>query len=208
MIAAAVALLSILAAGAVFGYQLYLKGALSSKSAQLDAAQQSIDVDKVEGFIRLKNRLSSVKQLLDQHIELTNFLDVLEARTLQTVRFNSLTVTVATDRSALVEMAGTARSFNALAAQSSAFAAEKRIKRAIFSGITVNANGTVSFNLTATIDPRLITSGEALSGVRDAGGETLPGASNIVPAAAQPTGTSTAPATSTVRTATTTAPAL
>jgi hypothetical protein len=52
-------------------------------------------------------------------------------------------------------MTGTARSFNTLAAQSSAFATDKRIKRAIFSGITAKA-GAVSFNLEAQLDPGLV----------------------------------------------------
>ncbi len=54
-------------------------------------------------------------------------------------------------------MNGVARSFNALAAQSNAFSDEKRIKRAIFSGITLDQkSGNVSFSLKAELDPALI----------------------------------------------------
>lgn len=54
-------------------------------------------------------------------------------------------------------MSGTARTFNALAAQSSVFAGEKRIKRAIFSDIRINDNKSVSFSLEADLDPKLLT---------------------------------------------------
>lgn len=167
IIAAVIAGISILAAAGVFGYELYLKNARDQKSAALVEAQRSVDLDTVEGFIRLKNRLSTVEVLLNQHIALSEFFDTLESRTLQTVRFSGLTVEVNDDRSAEIQMEGVARTFNALAAQSSAIAAEKRIKRAIFSDIAVNDNGTVGFTLTASIDSRLITSGEVLPGIPD-----------------------------------------
>ena len=73
-------------------------------------------------------------------------------------------ITASTPRAICVAMDGIARSFNALAAQSASIATEKRIKRAIFSDISVNDNGTVGFSLTATLDPRLITLGDAIPG--------------------------------------------
>lgn len=212
LIAGAIAAFSILLAGLVIGYEFYLKESLASKTAQMEQAQREIDIDRVEGFIRLKNRLSSVKQLLDEHIELTNFLDVLEQRTLKTVRFSSLTVSVSADRSAIIQMEGVARSFNALAAQSSELAAEKRIKRAIFSNIAVNEDNTVRFSLSATLDSRLITSAQILPGIPNAtdsaSGEAAPPVSpNILsPEAPLRTSGTTTPGTSTP--ATSTEPAL
>lgn len=198
IIGGVIAIISIALAAGVFGYELYLKNARDQKSAALTEAQKSVSIATVESFIRLKNRLNTVKTILDQHVELSEFFDTLENRTLQTVRFSSLSVAVEDDRTAEIQMEGTARSFNALAAQSSMVAAEKRIKRAIFSDISVNENGTVSFSLTATLDPRLITSGEVLPGISD-DVTTLP--------AAQPVATSSPvslPAATTTGTATTT----
>lgn len=188
--------ISIAIALAVFGFEFYLKGAQETKTTQLMEAQRAVNIDTVEDFIRLRNRLGSVETLLDNHVELSEFFTVLETRTLQTVRFSGLAVAVAEDRSAEIEMSGTARTFNALAAQSTQFAAEKRIKRAIFSDISVNGNGTVDFSLTAILDPRLITSSEILPGISESGApiQSAPGAApNIV----LPTMPTTSPATST-----------
>ncbi|HWH16385.1 MAG TPA: hypothetical protein VNU25_02265 [Candidatus Paceibacterota bacterium] len=191
----------------IFGYELYLKGARDAKQAELAAAQRAVDIDTVEGFIRLRDRLSATESILNQHVELSEFFDVLEARTLQTVRFSNLTVSVSGDRSAEVQMEGVARSFNALAAQSASIAAEKRIKRAIFSDIAVNENGTVGFSLTATLDPRIITSGEILPGITDEEPVAAPAAQPAAPASPLSPGpaTTTAPAAA-PRPATTTAP--
>lgn len=168
VISGTVVVISMVLAAGVFGYEFYLKNARDQKTADLDEAQKAVNLDTVEEFIRLKNRLNTVETLLDRHIALSEFFDTLEARTLQTVRFSGLSVAVEEDRTAEIQMEGVARSFNALAAQSSAIASEKRIKRAIFSDIAVNKNGTVGFTLTATVDSRLITSGEVLPGIPDA----------------------------------------
>lgn len=159
--------MSIIGALATFGYEFYLKSARDTKAAELATAQQSVDIDAVEDFVRLRDRLESVETILDKHVTLSEFFDTLEARTLQNVRLSTLSISVADDRTAEIETEGVARSFNALAAQSAALAGERRIKRAIFSNISVNTNGTVSFTLTASLDPRLITAGEVLPGIPD-----------------------------------------
>ena len=59
------------------------------------------------------------------------------------------------NRTAKIEMGGTARNFNALAAQSSAFTSDKEIKNAIFSGFVLDSkDGTVTFQLNADLDGR------------------------------------------------------
>lgn len=178
--------LALLACAGVFGYERYLLGVRDAKSAAVTKAEEDIDSATVEEFIRTRDRFASAEGLLDSHVASSGFFEALEALTLQTVRFSSLSFTLASDRSAQISMDGTARTFNALAAQSSAFAGEKRIKRAIFSGIKVNPGGTVSFSLDADLDPSLLTfSAAAAPAVEE---PVLP-AATTTPA----TGTTTAP---------------
>ena len=148
--------ISILGAGGVFGYERYLISVRDTKSATVQSAQENIDASTVEDFIRTRDRFTAAQGLLNNHVAVSNFFDLLESLTLQNVRFSSLSFTLTEDRSAEIQMNGTARTFNALAAQSSAFASEKRIKRAIFSDIKVNDTKTVSFSLAADIDPKLL----------------------------------------------------
>jgi hypothetical protein len=148
---------AVFGAGAVFGFERYLLSVSDSKSAELDAAQARVDASKVEEFIRTRDRFIVGKGILDTHVAASNFFKLLETLTLQNVRFNSLSFRLGEDRASEIGMEGTALTFNALAAQSSAVAAEKRIKRAIFSDIKVNENKTVSFSLAAELDPKLLT---------------------------------------------------
>ncbi len=148
--------LSLLAAGATFGYEWYLKDVRAKKIAALTKAEESISEATVEEFVRLRDRFSSAELLINNHVSFSQFFQTLENLTIPSVRFSSMSSVVEDNRTVKVEMDGTARNFNSLAAQSSAFAGETRIKRAIFSEITLNPNGSISFTLTAELDPQLI----------------------------------------------------
>jgi Tfp pilus assembly protein PilN len=140
-----------------FGYKTYLDTVRTARKATLEAAEKHINRTEVEDFLRLRNRIRVADTLINQHVVSSQFFDVLEGITLQNVRFQSLILSIGEDRTAKIEMHGMARSFNALAAESAAFAAEKKIKRAIFSSITADKNGVVSFTLRAELDPKLTT---------------------------------------------------
>lgn len=173
---------SVALAGGVFGYQKYLESVIDVKEAALVSAEKTISNEVVEEYVRLKQRFVSGRELLDNHIALSQFFSTLESLTLQNVQFDDLTLLVAEDRSASISMDGIARNFNTLAAQSTAVAGERAFKRAIFSDITVNDNGTVGFTLTADIDPALITMNE-----------DVPVEEPVVEAAPAPVATTTAP---------------
>jgi hypothetical protein len=151
------AFLSILAAVGVFAYKSYLTSVRDSKKVAVEKAEQAIDSVAVEEFIRTRDRLTAAGTLLENHVAASRFFVLLERVTLTNVRFNTLSYTLADDRSASIEMDGVARTFNALAAQSSAFASEREVKRAIFSRIDVDdETNTVSFTLSAELAPSLL----------------------------------------------------
>lgn len=168
---------AILMAVGVFAYSHFLESEANQKADELHQAEQAVDQDTVEGFLRLKNRLTYGQNLLDSHVALSQFLGVFENLTLKDVRFTTMTVTVLPDHSADLKLTGVAKDFNALAAQSAAFATEKRIKQAIFSGINSNKDG-VTFSVGAKIDSRLVN----LFAV-GAAPELVPQASSTVPTA-------------------------
>lgn len=188
----------VLAAG-VFVYSRYLSAQAAGKEAEIQKAQQGVSQDSVEQYIRLSERLSSAKMILSGHVMLSQFFDALESLTLADVQITSLSVETAADGGTAVKMTGVAKNFNALAAQSAAFAKEPRIKQAIFSGISANKSGVVSFSVSAKLDSRLTSAPSGLpSGWSIQAPEEEP--APIAPA----TATTTAPATTTQQNATST----
>lgn len=142
---------SLVGAAGVFAYAKYLTGVKETKVAQLKVAQENVDAAVVEEFIRMRDRFLEGKTLLDNHPAFSGFFDVLETITLSNVSFNSLSLILLADGSADMSLSGTARSFNALAAQSAAFSKEPRFKRAIFADIQLATNGTVGFSVAADV---------------------------------------------------------
>lgn len=150
--------LTFLLAAGVFGYGRILNSTLASKNTELDKIESSIDPATVEGFVRLRDRLNSASSLLDNHIALSGFFSALETILPTPIRFTSLDLSLGGDNKVVkLSGGGLAKSFNTLAAASQAFATDGRIKNAIFSNIAVNKDSSVSFLLTATLDPKAVT---------------------------------------------------
>ena len=148
---------ALVASGAVFAYERYLTGARDTKAAELADAEQKISRDTVEEFVRLRDRLASAEAIMENHVTLSSFFSLLETLTLQNVRFGSLALTVEDNRTAELKLTGVARNFNALAAESAALAAERAVKRAVFSDIKVENDGFVGFSLSALLEPDVVT---------------------------------------------------
>ncbi len=140
----------------VFFYGRILLADKSSKDKAVLAAKAEIDSKVVENFVRLSDRLTSSKALLEGHTAFSGLFSLLENIIPTTVRFTTLRLSFDATGVSRIEGVGVAKSFNALAAASIAFAEEGRIKDAIFSNINVNKDNSVSFSLVATPDPTLI----------------------------------------------------
>ncbi len=139
-----------------FAYDRILAGIQTSRDAELAKAEKAIDLATVEGFVRLRNRLNSGTTLLANHVALSKFFALIETLLPTSVRLTSLHLSFDATKQVKLDGTGVAKSFNALAAVSTAFANDGRIKEAIFSNLVVNKDSTVSFILSATIDPKIV----------------------------------------------------
>jgi hypothetical protein len=141
----------------IFAYGRILASNQSAKDAELAQAEKTIDSEAAENFVRLRNRLTSGQELLTNHTAFSGFFTLLETLIPSNTRFLSLHLSVDSTGTVKLEGSGTAKNFNALAAASTAFAKDGRIKDAIFSDIVVNPkNNSVSFALSAYLDRELI----------------------------------------------------
>ena len=141
----------------VFFYGRILAADKAAKDAAILEKQQAIDPKTVESFVRLRDRLVSSQALLGDHVAFSGFFSTLAKVMPTTVRFTSLHLSFDAANTPTVEGSGVAKSFNALAATSEAFATDGRIKNAIFSNLTVNKDNSVSFVLAATLDPEIVS---------------------------------------------------
>ena len=150
------ALVLMLALG-VFLYGHFLSARLASKDIAVAKAEASVDAATIEDFVRLRERLDASTELLDKHVALSGFFAVLEALLPSAIRLDTIHLSMSDARVAHLDAVGVAKSFNTLAFASSVFATDGRIKDAIFSGLTINKDGSVSFTLSGTLSPKIVT---------------------------------------------------
>jgi hypothetical protein len=141
----------------VFLYGRMLSSSQAAKDAELAQAEAATDPVTVENFVRLRDRLTSSGKLLANHVAVSNFFSLLETLVPSTVRIATLHLSVSDGGAMKFEGTGVAKSFNALAAASTAFARDGRVKDAIFSNIVVSPkDSSVSFALSAALDSKLV----------------------------------------------------
>ncbi|HWB34288.1 MAG TPA: PilN domain-containing protein [Candidatus Paceibacterota bacterium] len=147
---------SLVAAGAAFAYSGYLQSALNSKKASLAKYQDSYDLPTIQALVRFDTRIQQAQIILQKHLEPSNIFFFLAQQTLVKVQLTDFSYAIGADGTPSIELSGVADSFSTVALQSDQFGGSKVLKDVIFSDITVNSDGTVSFKVTADVDPSLI----------------------------------------------------
>lgn len=140
----------------VFFYERVLIGIQNSKDAELAKIDAAIDPATAKVFVQLRDRLNSGTGLLDKHIAFSGFFSLIEDILPSTVRLSSIRLSIDDAKKIKLTGSGIAKSFNALAFTSTSFATSNHIKEAIFSNIVVNKDDSVSFSLSANLNPALI----------------------------------------------------
>ena len=148
--------LSIVSAGAAFGYTQILKNTIAGKDESLRKAEGAFNPGTIQDLLRLDNRLTQARLLLQKHVAPSALLYFLSTITLERVQLNSFEMGLNSNGSASLTVTGSADSFSSVALQSDQFGATKLLKDVIFSGISVNESGKIGFTVTATVDPSLM----------------------------------------------------
>ena len=181
---------SVVAAGAAFLYGAYLSNSLTAKARSLETAQGAFEsAGAIESLIALDSRINQAKTILAGHVAPSAIFFFLSAQTLERVRFTSFDYQFKEDGSATVELKGITDGFPTIALQSDQFGASKVLRNIIFSDITVEIDGGVSFSLSATVDPSLLLYSKNLT--QASTGILLPGEEPVESAPATSTPTST-----------------
>ncbi len=143
---------SIVAGGAAFAYQLSLQSAIKSESDSLARAQAAYDPSVINSIIRLDDRITQSKILLQKHLAPSSIFSMLESSTLQNVRFTNFSYSINPDGTAALALSGEALDFASVALQSDAFGQDRDLKDILFSDINIDpATGHIVFKMTGTV---------------------------------------------------------
>ncbi len=148
-----------LAIGGVFIYERQLAATQIQMQQKINDARQGLGLSFVSDMKELDNRITGIKDLLQNHIVVTPIFTALQASTLRSVQYKNFTYSfvsagaISPQKMVQVQMTGTAKNYETIALQSDAFAKSNFIKDAVFSNLTVDdKKGVINFNLRFSVD--------------------------------------------------------
>ncbi len=153
---------SVALAGGVFAYDIYLNNAITRKEAQLQQQRDAFAPEVIRDMSRLSTKISVSENLLTQHIATSEIFNLLQALTLQTVRFTSFSFST-TEKGIQVTMQGEGLSFTSVALQADEFARNANFTGTVFSSFALNNVGNVTFSVITTVNPKIISYPESVT---------------------------------------------
>ncbi|MCC7004600.1 hypothetical protein IT397_01645 [Candidatus Nomurabacteria bacterium] len=145
-----------LSAGA-YVYKYYINNQIVVLKKQFETSKKDFNQNFVDEASRLSQRLSASSDILKNHISASSIFDLLQKNTLQTVSFTGFTYSRDDLGNIKISTTGVAKSFSSVALQSDAFVEQiSCIKNPIFSNLTPDAFGNVTFKFEAVLDAGVI----------------------------------------------------
>lgn len=145
----------------VYLYKLQVTNKVSTAVASINRAEKAFEPSVIVELKKLDIRLRAATELLDKHVALSDFFASLGETTLPDIMFNDFNFTFNDDYSE-VAMSGEARGFLPIAQQSDLFEKNQYIINHIFSDFQITDTGFVSYSLTFSLNPELLSYGRKI----------------------------------------------
>lgn len=167
---------SIAAAGGTFFWKSYVDSSQVKYKEELALREKQFNPNLIEDLKRQNVKIDLGKQLLDNHVAVSQIFDIIGRLTIENVRFTSMDLTVSpqTGEGIKISMKGYGTSLSAIAWQSDVlgklerYGLRKVVKNPILSDPSLDTNGQVSFGFSASIDPGSLSYTTSLKNEDDA----------------------------------------
>ena len=162
VIATILFIISIAGAGFTIFWENVLNKAQDNYKVQLSQSENRFNTSLIEELKRENTKIDTSKQLLANHLAVSEIFSIISNLTIDGVRFTSFDFS-APDKSndgLKITMKGIGNSFSAIAfqsdvfGQSSKYGTNKVLKNPVLSDLSLDVNGNVGFTFTATLDPK------------------------------------------------------
>lgn len=143
-------------AAGVLLYKLYVDKTVAGEKVQLEQAQKAFDPAIILDMKMLDERLITAKEILETHFTVLPIFKLLSDSTLQSVQLTNFKMSASRGGAMNVSVSGVAKRYPSVVNQTDAFAAQTGFKNASLSGVTLEDDGSIKFNMTTDIDPSLV----------------------------------------------------
>jgi len=166
-------IVAIAASGGVWVWQKQLNNNIEASKLSLEDTKKNYEEKTIKDLIRLDDRIEQTKILLAKHLAVTPVFTMLQKNIIQNVQLKSMKFSYGGNGKTKIELTGVAKNYDALSKQSDAFGSDNLksyVSQPVVSDFLLNADGTVSFNFSALIDPSLISYSNSIGGVVNTSG--------------------------------------
>lgn len=159
-------IVSLVATGSVYFYKSLLNKRIENMSVSLEKAKAAFEPALILELKRLNSRIDASSSITAKHMAASQVFELLEGLTLQSIRYKKFGYST-TNEKITVSVSGEAKNYSSVALQSSILGKSPYIKDPIFSNLSLDNKGNVNFDLTAYVDPSLVSYSTALERVTE-----------------------------------------
>lgn len=146
--------------GAAYGILIFY-GRLSDSSLQnakvtLQDSQKQFEPKVISDITTLDRQLKISKQLLNTHVQLSPVMKMLGELTSAGIQYDKFTYVASGNEIATIKIEGLARSYLAIAQQSTIFNNDPRVAEPYFSDFSQTESGRIRFNLRLVPNPNIL----------------------------------------------------
>ena len=148
----------LLATGGLYFYKTVLTKQITQMQTDLDLAKSRFEPSKITELKTLDRRLNASAEILNNQITKVPIFKALQDITMKTVRYTKFGYSFerSKDNKVAITMSGVAVGYRSVALQSDLFGQNKNFIDPIFSNLTLDDKGNVSFDLNFSVDPSFV----------------------------------------------------
>ncbi len=157
---------SIIGAGFVYFYKTTVERKIVQQKADLQKAEGAFEGDFIQELQTIDRRINAASEVLSNHIIVSPIFDALSQSTLKSIQFTKFSYNVVgsgTSAEVRVQMSGRATGYTAVAIESDELTKNKYIKDPVFSNLNLDDQGNILFELTFSVDPKLVLFNEVIA---------------------------------------------
>lgn len=148
--------ITLVVTGGAFLYKNFLINQVKEAGVELEAARSAFETEKIQDLLDVSKRFSATKNILENHIVVSELLILLQTSTVKTMSFNNFSYQNK-NKEITLTMIAEAQSFNAIAQQADIFSKTNFIKDINFSNFVLSDNGMIKMSFSAMVSPELIS---------------------------------------------------
>ena len=146
----------VLGSGGAYFYRSTLTGNITQMQGDLDKAKNRFEPSKISQLKVLDERLQSSSEILAKHIAISPIFDALQALTMKTIRYTNFGYDFGNDNTVLIKMSGQSIGYYPIALQADLFTKNKNLIDPVFSNLSLDDKGNVTFDLEFSVDPSFV----------------------------------------------------